>query len=390
VERKLNILFLSSWYPNRCKPELGNFVQRFAEAIALNCNVAALHVCSDERCKRTFELEAKQINSVLTVNVYYKKVVHRIPVLSQLQKIQRYVRAHLIGLAHLKKTFPKIDLVHHNGIYPAGIIALYLKKFSKIPYVVSEHWTGFLSSKAEKLSRAQLQLSRMVAKNANFILPVSEDLASAMKARGVKGRYHVIYNVVDTKLFKPDAARTINTKKKLIHVSSLHDPHKNISGMLRALSLLASKRTDFEMLFIGDMHQKKYEELARSLALENVRFEGIKPIHEIAAEMRKADAFVMFSNYENLPCVIIEALACGIPVLSSDVGGINEHITADRGILVTAGDEKKLADSLSLLLDKLQNQEYNTEQIREYAASNFSYQAISKSCNAIYRKILND
>jgi len=143
TNKKLNILFLSSWYPNRVLPTLGNFVQKHAEAVAMLCDVTALFVCSDANNKEKYEIVETFVNKVHTINVYYKKVEHGIPVLAQIQKANRYLRAHFIGLKLVNQKTGSIDLVHHNILYPAGIIAWYLKKLKGIPYIITEFY-GYL------------------------------------------------------------------------------------------------------------------------------------------------------------------------------------------------------------------------------------------------------
>jgi glycosyltransferase involved in cell wall biosynthesis len=389
--KKLNILFLSSWYPNRVLPKLGNFVQRHAECVALSSNVVALHVCSDNNCKEKFELEESTINSVFTVIVYYKKVNHKIPVLLQIQKMWRYSKAHFIGLKRIYTKLDQIDIVHHNITYPAGIIALYLKKRRNIPYLITENWTGYLPSKKVKLSYFQKKISKIITRNAFCITPVSNDLKAAMISLGFNSNYEVVYNVVDMDLFKQKKINPSPQKVKILHVSSLNDAHKNISGILSAVSELAKYRTDFEVWFIGDSEDKSYMETAKKLFIYNTFafFYGVKSSAEIAEIMRQADCFLLFSNYENLPCVMIEAFACGLPVISSSVGGIPEHISSERGILLPPNDEKKLHEAMSKMIDSLKSYSYNSSSIRAYANDNFSYKKVSQKFHQLYEKILN-
>ena len=203
MKNKLNILFLSSWYPNRVLPTLGNFVQKHAEAAAIRANVVALFVCSDSNNKQKYEVIESAINNVFTINVYYKKVEHSIPLISQIQKARRYIKAHLFGLKIANQKLNTIDIVHHNILYPAGIIAWYLKKFKSIPYIITENWTGYLPSKNTPRGWIEKMFSKKIARNASYITPVSKDLQDAMMNLGFDTRYEIIYNVTDTKLIYP-------------------------------------------------------------------------------------------------------------------------------------------------------------------------------------------
>ncbi len=390
MNKKLNILFLSSWYPNRVLPTLGNFVQKHAEAVAIYQNVIALYVCSDAKNKEKFEIVESDLNNVHTINVYYKKVTHSIPLLSQLQKANRYIKAHLIGLKIVNQKFNAIDLVHHNILYPAGVIAWYLKKSKGIPYIITENWTGYLPSKNTHQSWIQKILSKKIARNANCITPVSKDLQDAMINHGFDSNYEIIYNVTDTKLFHPAKDKNQTEKIKIVHISTLDDAHKNVSGMLRATEKLSKLRNDFEIWFIGDGDATPHIKTATDLGIHKTFafFDGTKTTAEVAKIMRNANCFLLFSNYENLPCVMVEALASGIPIVSSTAGGIPEHITDNLGILVEPLDEEGLLNALNKAIDKIKEGKYNSEELSNYAINNFSYQKVGEKFVDLYQRIL--
>ncbi len=390
---KLNILFLSSWYPNRVLPTLGNFVQKHAEAVALSSNVTVLYVCSDAGNKEMYEIAESELNGVYTINVYYKKVRHSFPLVSELQKANRYIRAHFLGLKLVKTKMGRVDLVHHNILYPAGIIAWYLKKFKGIPYIITENWTGYLPSKNTARGGLEKILSKMIARNASYITPVSKDLKEAMIKLGFDCKYEIIYNVTDTKLFYPSSAGTSvrEGKIKIIHISTLDDAHKNISGMLRVTKKLSELRQDFEIWFIGDGDASPHVKMAKELNILNsfAFFDGTKTTKEVADIMRNAQCFLLFSNYENLPCVMVEALASGIPIVSSTAGGIPEHINAQLGLLVKPLDESALLEALNKVLGQIRAGKYDPRFLNSYAIDNFSYEKVGIKFKALYERILN-
>ena len=95
---------------------------------------------------------------------------------------------------------------------------------------------------------------------------------------------------------------------------------------------------------------------------------------------------MLFSNYENLPVVIIESLACGLPVISTSVGGVPDHITEDFGILIPPKDENALCSAMENMMDNWMK--HDSEKMRRYAVENFSYEAVGEKFNEIYRKII--
>jgi glycosyltransferase involved in cell wall biosynthesis len=209
-----------------------------------------------------------------------------------------------------------------------------------------------------------------------------------MIACGLKNdNYVIIPNVVDMEMFHPADERQKGDKKRLIHVSCFEDKQKNITGILRVIKNLSEKRKDFICDMVGDgIHYKQLIRQAEQLQIKDnyVRFYGLKENEELAEFMRNADLMIMFSNYENLPVVILESYACGVPVISTDVGGIREHLNNSLGRLVNPGDEKAFLESIDHALDNLE--EYDRSVLRVYAEKHFSNEVIGKQLYGVYRK----
>ena len=106
---------------------------------------------------------------------------------------------------------------------------------------------------------------------------------------------------------------------------------------------------------------------------------------QVGMELRKADALVMFSMYENMPCVILEALCTGIPVIASEVGGIKEVINPENGILVEAGKEEMLFEAMKEMI--LKYTLYEKAFISRKATQEFSYETIGKQIVEIYNDV---
>ena len=130
--------------------------------------------------------------------------------------------------------------------------------------------------------------------------------------------------------------------------------------------------------------QKK---LAITLGIvEQVNWKGQLSYKEVSEQMKLSDALVHFSNYENLRCVINEALCCGLPVISSNVGGISELITNRNGILVPAEDEHALSKALESYITSFSK--YNKMEISDEASKLFNFETIGKQILSVYNQAL--
>jgi len=216
TKKKQHILFLNSWYPSKVLPNNGDFIQRHAEAVALKHRVTAIHVITDENLTKN-NVEESNLNGVKTLIAYLK------PYNSKFTKQFYFYKAYkeLIDLTG------KFDMVHVNRLFPVGIIALGLKIFKSKPYIISEHFTGYLIPHVSDLSKIELFLSKFITKQSNFVCPVSNNLAKNMINIGLDGNYFPIPNVVDTKMFFPQQ----KNKKPftIVHISSLLNSHKNVT-----------------------------------------------------------------------------------------------------------------------------------------------------------------
>jgi glycosyltransferase involved in cell wall biosynthesis len=380
---KLNVLFLNSWYPNQSAPFNGNFIQQHARAVALNCNVACLYVETREQ-KELFEISSVYNEGVFEVIVYTKNIKST---LFLAKKIGRRHKAYKKGLEIIKENFTKIDVTHLNVVLPAGLFALYLKKYFKIPFIITEHSTSYLKNGGIKHRFFERLLIKIITKKASRICPVSKDLKDAMLASGYVGDYAVIPNVVNTKYFKYKDSENLKPIK-ILHVSSLKEAHKNGRGLLRVIKQLSNKRTDFIFTIITDGGVTPITNYAKEIRVNKdfLYIYASKTTKEIALEMQKTDLFLLFSNYENLPCVISESLVSGVPVVSSDVGGITEMISSENGALVTARNEDELLATLETTLDNLS--QFNRREISEKAKEKYGYSAVSDQFLSIYKEII--
>ncbi len=388
--KKIKVLYLPRWYPHRYDPMPGLFIERHARSVAGLVEVAVLYVHPDENLKGSkIEIDRSRDEELLQLKLYYRPSRFPVPFIRSFINHCRFARYHCRGLKMIKTEFGKPDIIHVNVLTRLGLVALLYKWMNGTPYVITEHWTRYLPHMDNFKGALRKFITRMVVRNASAVLPVTDNLRKAMEKHGlVNSNYRVIPNVVDMKMFRIIEDDKIKPKKTFIHVSCFEDRQKNISGILRVLKRLSEQRNDWNCIMIGDgIHFEKLKKYAIELELDErtVLFSGLKENEELAQLMAGAGFQVMFSRFENLPVVILESYACGVPVLSTDVGGIKEHLNNDLGVLIPSEDEVLLLEKLNFMLDHFH--EFDKKKIRQYAEEHFSNEVIGVQLAEIYAEI---
>ena len=372
-ERK-HIVFLARWYPHRYDPMFGLFVQRHAEAAALFNDITVVYCHACERLQANkFEIVRTNENNVDTIHVYYKKPKNKI------LSLIRFYRANMKALKLCKKT----DLIHVHILTRLGVIAWIQKKLHKTPYIITEHWSRYLPGNDFGGFLRKL-FTKIVVRNAETVTTVTENLAIAMKKHGLKNdNYVVLPNVVNLDMFH--ISKRNNNPCKIIHISCFEDKSKNISGLLESLKIIDDKGIDFQCTLIGEgMDLDLMKEKAKELQLINkVSFTGLLQGQTLADELSSGDFLVLSSNYENMPVVILEALASGLPVVSTNVGGIKEMIDDTKGILVEPRNKEALAEAMIKMIETHKN--YDANYLRNSVIEKYGYENVGRFLSRLYK-----
>lgn len=197
---------------------------------------------------------------------------------------------------------------------------------------------------------------------ASAIITRSRSLASLLNQAGVEQtRLHPIHNGVDTEVFfpssKPEARSQLNLahdRKLVLFVGNLLHV-KNPHLLLRAFARLPENH-DLVLAGKGPLHDELAALAAELGIATRTRFLGPQNSGQIAAWMRAADVLCMTSHNEGLPNVVLEARACGLPVVATDVGGIHEVIDDEsKGFLTPPGDVDALVAALNKVITRNQS-----------------------------------
>lgn len=384
--KRFKVLTICSWYPNDLKPTLGNFVQKHAESIALYNDVVALAIfpSTEETEVRMQESKSKSLHEIV---LYYPKKTGGFKPFRLMKNFFSHRKAFKMGYKRTREIIGQPEIVHLNIVYPLGIWALWLKWRHKIPYIITENSSGFHVDSDHAYPKPILRLSKLIILNAAYVLPVSQNLMKSMQKLSPNSRFGTVSNVVDEHLFKETRTPIID-EVKLIHISTGVDSIKNLSGMIRVMQALKSDFPQVKLDIVSDGDIEYAKLLANDLVVNStVTFHSTKTTAEVAEMIQSSHALLQFSNYENFPCVIAEAMMCGKPVLSSNVNGIPEHVNEINGLLVNRGDENALRKAIIAFAENPKR--FESDKIREYAMNHFSYSEVGKRFTEIYTEILN-
>lgn len=276
------------------------------------------------------------------------------------------------------------DIIDAHYFYPDGVAAAMLGKKLGKPVVITARGTDINLLPQYALPRRMILWA---AKCAAALVTVSSALKTALTQLGVDaGKITVLRNGVDTRLFNPadralQRARLGLSGTVLLMVGNLV-PLKEHALVLRALA----EFPDACLLIIGEGgEERNLKTLAAALRIQDrVRFLGAMPQDQLPAFYAAADALVLASSREGWPNVLLEAMACGTPVVSTAVGGTPEIVAApEAGVLMTGRSASAVVEALQRLL-----RNYPDRGLTRRYAERFSWDDTTRGQLALFDRIL--
>jgi glycosyltransferase involved in cell wall biosynthesis len=210
------------------------------------------------------------------------------------------------------------DIIHLHILAADQLLFARYALRRKIPYFISEHWSGYVTEGFKNLPIYKQLLYKRMSKRAKGILPVSEFLKSGMQDSGLNGTFHVVPNVVSL----PEKPQEKNKAFTFIVVADMVDSIKNISGIIQAFQNLNDSKA--QLLLVGDGPDMERIKAVANKKNHNITFKGRLSNKEALLEMSKAHCLIVNSYVETFSVVILEARAQGLQVISTDCGGPKE------------------------------------------------------------------
>jgi len=387
----LKVLVIPSWYPYPGLPHAGIFTVNQAQALArtIDVEVSILNWGQLE-----YQLALRHPWQSITKLWRYAFSLqqphpfesnlreHRLKHLTWTHHVLNGNIDRLISkLAHL----PEYDLIHAHVAFPAGYVAMKLAQARGIPYIITEHSGPFPLPGLGKGSQISSLVSEPMNKAA-AIVAVSTSLARDIERQlGISP--HIIPNLIDTEFYCPSPQVSPNARFTLFALSALTEA-KGVLDLLEAAKILESMHCNVVIKLAGS--GPLYGKLRRLINTHNLHdhlqlLGQLNPLQALSY-YQSCDCFIMPSRLESFSMVLLEAMACGKPLIATACGGPVDIVHPTLGILVPPANPQALAEAVVSMVGSYG--QYSHQVIREHSLQHYTPEIICGQISDLYLQTL--
>ena len=383
--RRLRVLVFTTVFPNARQPLHGSFV---LERVRHAAKLAAIEIVAPIPWHRMLRDPPPRREVAAGLTVHHPVLWYPPRILGSLRGLFMFFST-VRAIGRLQATFD-FDLIDAHFAYPDGFAAVLLGHWFRRPVCIT------LRGTIEQWSRRPLGrfLCDWAMRRAARVIAVAESLAVRAQQGGVPPpRIAVIANSVDTRRFcllDPATARRrvgwLKDGRLLVSVGHV-SPRKGFHRIIRALPRVIQSSPDINLAIVGgrgaeEDNSAELHALARRLGLsDRVAFVGAKPPDEVALWLAAADLFILASDFEGCPNVILEAMSCGRPIVATKVGDVARMVPSFAGVLFDDPEnDAVLAECIVAALGRT----WDESRIREHVAAR-SWDAVAEAVAAQWR-----
>lgn len=385
-----HILLLPSWYPAHPKDIRGCFFRE--QALALTKAGYQVGVITSEfrSLKNWSSIFSSQhgffyekdcgINTIrFKTMLWFPRfhfLINKISLWAGLNAFEKYIRK-----------FGKPDIIHVHSCLYMGEVARYIKEKYNISYIVTEHSSGYIRN---LYSNYQLGIAKKVLAESSYNIAVSRQMAIFFQEKfNTIKVWQVIPNIVNSNFLNKNITKVQSIDNfRFINVAFMNKNKRQINIIKAAENLEKQGVKGFELVLIGDGEEKTtLEKYVKENGLKNIQFLGLQDRENVSELMSTSDCFVLSSDFETFGVVIIEALACGLPVISTRCGGPEDIIDESNGVLITKNNIEEITAAMEYIIKNYSNL-YDKNSIREECEKKYSERAISNALSNIYEKVI--
>jgi glycosyltransferase involved in cell wall biosynthesis len=387
----MHILILPSWYSDNENPISGTFFREQAQSLSQAGHMVGiiapfLTVRKNKKInikihKRFIErIEFENDGKVGTYRGYSSRLGVDIP----WGNLYIWTRLAIHLFREYRSRFGTPDVVHLHSVVRGGMTAVYLKKRYKLPFVVTEHSSDFLLGRIKPWYEI---LARLAFEEASAIAVVSPSLGKVLEEKfGDSVRpWTWVPNMVEP-LFVHNP-EIMSKGFRFLNVGFLSEK-KGQRDLIKAFASSFKDDREVELRIGGDgpIRNSLIRE-ANDLGVgDRVRFLGNLTRSQVKDEMQACHSFVLSSHVETFGIVIVEAMACGKPVISTICGGPQFIVNENNGILVPPKAPQQLSDAMMKIKDNIKC--YDSKLIRNECLARFSSEVLVKNLEALYEKAI--
>ncbi|MFD1736817.1 glycosyltransferase [Bacillus salitolerans] len=325
--RKLKGLVISNMYPSEQARTFGIFVKNQVEALR----------------ERGIEIDVVSVSN---------------PKAGKKHVLMKYSRWLLDFIMNLPKG-KTYDFVHAHYVFPSGLLALLHKRLFKTKMIITAHG-GDIDKMAKKNARIR-NWTRYILEEADEIIAVGQGLHDEIhESFGIrKDKVSIINMGVNREVFKPQDKKTLRKELRIdegpvVLFVGNYIQEKGILELIKAFSKVKENHPNAQLHFIGPVkHEGFFNEMILAVDqsdIKDIHIHEQKSQAEVAKWMAASDVFVLPSYIEGFGLVAVEAMACGTPVVGSNVGGLTYLLQQDRGVLVEPKNPHSLFKGIDQVL----------------------------------------
>ena len=310
----------------------------------------------------------------------------------------------IASIINLIKECRKIDaqIIHAHWVLPNGFAAAIASKILGIPFIISLHGSDIFTASKNAIFRA---VAKWTFQQSSYVSACSQELCDRAKQINKNIKIEVIPWGANPENFKPIENRNQvrekygwSTEELIISTLGRMVHKKGFSQLLDIIPDLTSCTQKFRVVIggSGPLEDELKEKAARMNLSEFVSFPGRIPWDEVPKYLAASDIFVLPSqrdeagNLDGLPTVLLEAMACSLPCVASDVGGVSLVIDqAKNGILVSPNSSSELIEGLQSLIEDKDLRDKFSVAARNSVVERFNWDNVGKKFETICQEALN-
>jgi len=386
-EGNMHILIIPSWYKTEENPVKGSFFEEQARALNKRGHkVGVLNIqyipFSSQR-KRIFRQYDDE--GIPTIQKTVKGIIPRnIPfnfwyiAFKGYKLFNEYVKWNGIP-----------DVIHAHATYYGGIVARYISKKSGIPYIITEHYSPLITGNITDKNKidAAIKVYKQASKSIIVSNTFQKDLTEKLNLS--KDHFIVIPNLIAPLFGKNTKENEIEVGKPIIFfTNSFLTEIKNHKLMLDSYKIFRNNYEKTELVIGGDgMLANELKDYVKKIKLSDyVRFRGLLSRDEVKKQLDECHIFLSSSKYETFGVAMIEALAAGRPVITTDSGGPRDYIDSTNGVLVRSWDPNDYAESMKDMVKNYNS--YDQRMISGNCLSKYSEKSVITQLVNVYKEVL--